>query len=65
MLGGCEIGQRPIDPHISAFLQLGIDVFEYDNTIECRCDVVKSGEIFFATTICWSDREYYTCFNFL
>ncbi|WP_307188759.1 hypothetical protein [Caldicellulosiruptor naganoensis] len=50
---------------MSAFLQLGIDVFEYDNTIECRCDVVKSGEIFFATTICWSDREYYTCFNFL
>lgn len=44
--GGCEIGQRPIDLHISAFRQLGIEVFEYDNTIECRCDVVKGGEIF-------------------
>ena len=44
--GGCEIGQRPIDLHISSFAQLGIDVFEYDNTIECRCDSVKGGEVF-------------------
>lgn len=44
--GGCEIGQRPVDLHISAFKQLGIEVFEYDSTIECRCDKVKSAQIF-------------------
>ena len=44
--GGCEIGQRPIDLHISAFRQLGIEVFESNNRIMCRCDRIKGSEIF-------------------
>ncbi|WP_045176020.1 UDP-N-acetylglucosamine 1-carboxyvinyltransferase [Anaerocellum danielii] len=44
--GGCEIGQRPIDLHILAFKQLGIEVFEHDNRIMCRCDRVNGSEIF-------------------
>lgn len=44
--GGCEIGQRPIDLHISAFKLLGINTLEYDNTIECWCDKIKGGEVF-------------------
>ena len=44
--GGCEIGQRPIDLHILAFRQLGIEVFEHDSKIMCKCEKVKSNEIF-------------------
>ncbi|ADQ04200.1 UDP-N-acetylglucosamine 1-carboxyvinyltransferase [Caldicellulosiruptor owensensis OL] len=44
--GGCEIGQRPIDLHILAFRHLGIDVSEYDSRIICKCEKIKSGEIF-------------------
>lgn len=36
--GGCELGPRPIDIHISAFKKMGISVTESDGHIYCRAD---------------------------
>lgn len=34
--GGCEIGARPIDMHIRAFRELGVDIDEEGGMIRCR-----------------------------
>lgn len=34
--GGCELGPRPIDIHISALRQMGVDISENHGLIECR-----------------------------
>ena len=34
--GGCNIGERPIDLHIKAFRELGIDITETDEYIYCK-----------------------------
>ena len=38
--GGCEIGARPIDLHLSAFRKLGIEVEENCGFIHCKCDKI-------------------------
>ena len=34
--GGCELGPRPIDIHISALRQMGVDISENHGLIECK-----------------------------
>lgn len=36
--GGCEIGVRPIDIHLSALRQLGLDIKEEHGRLDCRTD---------------------------
>ena len=43
--GGCEIGARPIDLHLSSFKKLGIKIEENSGFIYCRCDRIKSSEL--------------------
>ena len=43
--GGCEIGARPIDLHLSSFKKLGVKIEENSGFIYCRCDRIKSSEL--------------------
>ena len=43
--GGCDIGSRPIDLHLSSFEKLGIKISENSRYIECKCDKIVSNEI--------------------
>ena len=43
--GGCDIGLRPFDLHISAIKRLGVDVSENFGKIHCRCRKVTGGRI--------------------
>ena len=43
--GGCEIGARPIDLHLSSFKKLGIKIEENAGFISCKCDRIKSNEL--------------------
>lgn len=43
--GGCEIGARPIDLHLSAFKKMGINVEEIAGLIKCSCDKIKGADI--------------------
>jgi UDP-N-acetylglucosamine 1-carboxyvinyltransferase len=43
--GGCELGLRPIDLHIKAFKELGINVTEKHGYIECDGSEMKNAEI--------------------
>ena len=43
--GGCEIGARPIDLHLSAFKKLGINIEEKAGFIQCKCDKIIGTEI--------------------
>ena len=43
--GGCEIGARPIDLHLSAFKKLGIQVEENAGFIHCFCDKIIGANI--------------------
>lgn len=44
--GGCEIGKRPIDIHISALESLGASVSEDNDRLECTFEQKKETEIF-------------------
>ncbi|MGN0593724.1 MAG: UDP-N-acetylglucosamine 1-carboxyvinyltransferase [Hominimerdicola sp.] len=35
--GGCELGPRPIDMHISALKQMGVKITEEYGTLDCKC----------------------------
>lgn len=43
--GGCDIGARPIDLHLKAFEELGIEIKEGDGKIECSADIIKGSKI--------------------
>lgn len=43
--GGCELGPRPIDLHISSLRQLGVSVLETREYLECDSGNSASGEI--------------------
>lgn len=43
--GGCMIGARPVDYHIEALRQLGVNVTENDGKISCACDAMKGADI--------------------
>ena len=45
ILGGCDIGARPIDLHIKAFEKLGIKVEEESGYIHCRADEIVGDDI--------------------
>ncbi len=44
--GGCDIGLRPIDLHLSALKSLGVSVIEKNGEIECLSTGIKGREIF-------------------
>ncbi len=43
--GGCDIGARPIDLHLKAFENLGINIIEDTGYIRCKCDKIEAGKI--------------------
>ena len=43
--GGCEIGSRPINLHLEAFKQLGVNINEENGYIKCNCDKMIGTEI--------------------
>ncbi len=43
--GGCDIGARPIDLHLKAFENLGINITEDTGYIRCKCDKIEAGKI--------------------
>lgn len=43
--GGCNIGQRPIDLHLSGLAQLGVQVEEMEEMIYCSTDQLIGAEI--------------------
>ena len=43
--GGCEIGARPIDLHLSAFKKLGVNIEEKGGFIHCKYDKIIGAEI--------------------
>lgn len=45
--GGCDIGARPIDLHLKAFENLGINITEDTGYIRCKCDTIEAGKIHF------------------
>lgn len=44
--GGCDIGIRPIDIHLSSLMQLGVIINEPGEQIICSVDRKKGGEIY-------------------
>ena len=45
ILGGCDIGSRPIDLHLKALRKLGIDIDETSGYIKCKCDEIVGTKI--------------------
>lgn len=45
MPGGCELGPRPIDLHLKAFRQLGINIEEDHGYITCQADRIVGANI--------------------
>ena len=43
--GGCDIGTRPIDLHLSGFRKLGINIIEEGGFIRCSCGKIIGTEI--------------------
>lgn len=43
--GGCDIGSRPIDLHLKAFKELGININEDSGRIECSADNINGSKI--------------------
>lgn len=43
--GGCEIGPRPIDLHLKALKQLGVEIKESYGFIECKASKLKGNDI--------------------
>ncbi len=47
VLVGCDIGARPIDLHLKAFENLGINITEDTGYIRCKCDKIVPSKIHF------------------
>ena len=45
--GGCEIGLRPIDLHLSGLRQLGVDIREEGGMIYCDGSCMRAGNVHF------------------
>ena len=45
ILGGCDIGSRPIDLHLKAFKELGISIKEESGNIKCSAEKIVPSEI--------------------
>ena len=43
--GGCDIGLRPIDLHLSGLKRLGVEIVEKDGYIDCKADKLTGAEI--------------------
>ena len=43
--GGCDIGLRPIDLHLSSLKRLGVKIIEKDGYIECQAEKLQGAEI--------------------
>ncbi len=43
--GGCDIGLRPIDLHLSGLKRLGVEIVEKDGFIHCEANCLKGAEI--------------------
>ncbi len=43
--GGCEIGPRPIDIHLSGLRKMGVKITEAHGYIDCECDKLRGVEI--------------------
>ena len=43
--GGCEIGSRPINMHLDAFQQLGVEILEEYGKIHCKATKLQGTEI--------------------
>ena len=43
--GGCDIGLRPIDLHLTALRRLGVRIREREGYIFCECDRLRGAEI--------------------
>jgi len=43
--GGCELGKRPIDLHLSAFKKMGAKIEENNGIISCSCEQLKGCDI--------------------
>ncbi|MBQ7950600.1 MAG: UDP-N-acetylglucosamine 1-carboxyvinyltransferase [Clostridia bacterium] len=46
--GGCELGKRPIDIHLSMLSQMGVDIIEEDCRIVCTTPKLSGGEYRFS-----------------
>ena len=45
ILGGCDIGSRPIDIHLKALRKLGVNIDEDAGYIKCKCDKIEGAQI--------------------
>ena len=43
--GGCDIGLRPIDLHLSGLKRLGVKITEEGGYIDCEADILRGAEI--------------------
>ncbi len=43
--GGCDIGLRPVDLHLTGLKRLGVDIAEENGYIICKCDKLRGNEI--------------------
>ncbi len=43
--GGCELGNRPIDLHLKAFRELGVEILEENGFITANCEKMHPGDI--------------------
>ena len=43
--GGCDIGARPIDLHLKAFENLGVNISKSTGYIHCSCDIITGEKI--------------------